>query len=92
MTTRQLNRYAEQVLVCNGDQRYGGEIAADDHVLVGILAGELKVVQANRTHYCGPSDTLLLPRQQPATLLKYPKDGVAHQAVMRQQPQAPASK
>jgi AraC-like DNA-binding protein len=88
MTVKQLNRYAEQVVVCNGDQRYGGEVAADDNVLVGVLAGELKVVQANRTYYCGPGDTLLLPRRQPATLLKYPKDGVAYQAVILKLPTA----
>jgi AraC-like DNA-binding protein len=88
MTLKQLNRYAEMVVVCSGDQRYGGEIAADDNVLVGVLAGELRVVQADRTHTCGPGDTLLLPRKQPATLLKYPKDGVAYQAVVMKLPTA----
>ncbi|GAB3583541.1 AraC family transcriptional regulator [Hymenobacter daeguensis] len=88
MTVKQLNHYAEMVVACSGDQRYGGEIAADDAVLVGVLAGELKVVQANRTHYCGPGDTVLLPRRQPATLLKSPKDGIAYQAVIMKLPTA----
>ncbi|OUJ74305.1 helix-turn-helix domain-containing protein [Hymenobacter crusticola] len=82
MTGKQLNRYADMVLVCNGDQRYGGEITLTDNVLVGVLAGELKVVQADRTRCATAGDTLLLPRNQPATLLKVPKDGVAYQAVV----------
>ena len=88
MPVKQLNRYAEMVVVCKGDERYGGELVSDDNVLVGVLAGELKVVQADRTHYCGPGETLLLPRKQPTTLLKYPKDGIAYQAVILKLPTA----
>jgi hypothetical protein len=39
-------------------------------------------VQADRTRYCGTGQTVLLPRKQPVTVLKYPKDGVAYQAVI----------
>jgi AraC-like DNA-binding protein len=81
MTHKQLNRYADLVVACSGDQRYGKEKTSEDNVLVSVLAGELKVVQADRTLCCGAGDTLLLPRNQPATLLKYPKDGAAYQAV-----------
>jgi AraC-like DNA-binding protein len=88
MTGKQLNRYADKVLVCNGDQRYGGEISLADNVLVGVLSGELHVVQAHRTRYAAAGDTLLLPRNQPATLLKAPKDGVAYQAVFLTLPTA----
>jgi AraC-like DNA-binding protein len=88
MNGKQLNRYADMVLVCNGDRRYGGEITLTDNVLVGVLAGELKVVQANRARYAAAGDTLLLPRNQPATLLKSPKDGTAYQAVVLTLPTA----
>lgn len=44
MTGQQLNRYADRVLVCRGDQRYGREPTLADNVLVGVLAGELRVV------------------------------------------------
>lgn len=88
MTVKQLNRYAEMVVVCNGDRRYGGDITFEDNVLVSVLAGELKVVQADRTRCCGPGDTLLLARRQPVTLLKYPKDGAAYQAVVLKLPTA----
>lgn len=88
MTDKQLNRHAEMVLVCHGDRRYGGEVAYEDHVLVSVLAGELKVVQADRTRHCGPGDTVLVPRKQPALLLKYPKDGAAYRAVVLKLPTA----
>ena len=102
MTGKQLNRYADKVLVCNGDRRYGGEITLADSVLVGVLAGELKVVQADHTRHAAAGDTLLLPRNQPATLVKSPKSGTPYQAVVltlptalvrayyAQQPPAPA--
>lgn len=88
MIGKQLNPHADKVLVCNGDRRYGGEITLADNVLVGVLAGELKVVQAARTRYVTAGDTLLLPRNQPATLVKAPKDGVAYQAVFLTLPTA----
>ena len=88
MTDKQLNRYADLVLVCKGDRRYGGEITLADNVLVGVLAGELKVVQAGSTRHAAAGDALLLPRNQPATLLKAPKNGVAYQAVILTLPSA----
>jgi AraC-like DNA-binding protein len=88
MTVKQQNRYAEIVAACSGDQRYGGEVLFEDNVLVSVLAGELKVVQASHTHYCVAGDTVLLPRNQPATLLKYPRDGVAYHAVIMKLPTA----
>ncbi|MFD1875246.1 helix-turn-helix domain-containing protein [Hymenobacter bucti] len=88
MNVKQLNRHADLVAVCSGDQRYGNEKTFADSVLVSVLAGELKVVQANRTHYCGAGDTVLLPHNQPATLLKYPKDGLAYRAVLLSLPTA----
>ena len=57
-------------------------------MLVGVLAGELSVVQADRTRQAAAGETLLLPRHQPATLLKAPKDGLAYQAVVLTLPTA----
>lgn len=88
MAFKQLNRYAEMVIVCHGDRRYGAETSFEENVLVSVLAGELKVVQADRTLYCAAGDTLLLPRKQPATLIKYPKDGAAYQAILLKLPPA----
>lgn len=81
MASKQLNRYAEMVVVCSGDERYGGgELTYEEHILVSVLAGELRVVQAERPLGCAAGDAVLLPRKQPATI-KVPKDGAAYQAV-----------
>jgi AraC-like DNA-binding protein len=86
MASKQLNPFAEMVVECSGDWRYQGESTFEDHILVCVLAGELKVVQADRTLICGAGDTLLFPRNQPATLIKSSKAGVSYQAVIMQLP------
>lgn len=86
MTSQHRNPNAAFVTLCHGDQYYGGERAYDEPVLVSVVAGELRVVQAARTLVCGPGDTVLLPRHQPATLLKYPHNGLAYQALVVQLP------
>jgi len=88
MTAQQQNHYAQLLVACSGDRRYGGEITFEDNVLVHVRAGELKVVQADHTRRYTTGDTLLLPRHQPATLLKYPKEGVAYQALILKLPTA----
>lgn len=88
MITKQLNPYADLLAACRGDRRYRAELAAEDCLLIGVLAGELRVVQASHTRTCGPGDTLLLPRRQPATLVKLPQNGVAYQAVVLKLPTA----
>ncbi|MFD2718608.1 helix-turn-helix domain-containing protein [Hymenobacter monticola] len=88
MTSKQINPYANLLAVCRGDQRYGGEKTYHDHVLVHVRAGELRVVLADRTHHCGAGDTVLLPRNQPATLIKYPQAGAPYQAVVLTLPTA----
>jgi AraC-like DNA-binding protein len=86
MASKQLNPFAEMVIVCSGDWRYQGEATFEDNILVSVLAGELKVVQADRTLLCGAGDTLLFPRNQPATLIKSPTKGAAYQAVIMRLP------
>lgn len=88
MTGKQLNPFVDVLASCHGDRRYRGEVAEEDCLLIGVLAGELRVVQAHHTHTCGPGDALLLPRQQPATLVKLPKDGTGFQAVILKLPTA----
>lgn len=86
MTTQRRNPHAALVTLCHGDQRYGGECAYGEPVLVSVLAGELRVVQAARTLVCRAGETVLLPRHQPATLLKYPQDNLPYQALVVQLP------
>ncbi len=82
MAVKQINRYAEIVLACTEDRHYRKEMILDDHSLVRVISGELKVIQANSNYTFEAGDTLLFPRNQLATLIKYPKDGRDYKAVV----------
>lgn len=57
------------------------EVMFEHHILVWFISGETKIIQAEVTHIFNAGDIFLIPRNQLATILNYPKDGVAHQAV-----------
>ncbi|RPD49593.1 AraC family transcriptional regulator [Hymenobacter sediminis] len=88
MNDKQLNPFVDVLASCHGDRRYRGEVAEEDCLLIGVLAGELRVVQAHHIHTCEAGDALLLPRRQPATLVKLPKAGMSFQAVILKLPTA----
>ncbi len=82
MAEKHINRFAEIVLACTEDRYYKREIVLEDHSLVRIISGELKVIQADSTYTFGSGDTLLFPRNQLSTLIKYPKDEKNYNAVV----------
>lgn len=45
------------------------EVAFEHHMLVWLLAGESKIVQAHRSYHFGAGDLFLIPRNQLATVL-----------------------
>ncbi|WP_127137040.1 AraC family transcriptional regulator [Flagellimonas oceanensis] len=57
------------------------EAAFDNHLLVWLISGETKMVQADQKVLFGPGDTFLIPRYLLATIINYPKDGLPHKAV-----------
>ena len=57
------------------------EAAFEDHLLVWLLSGETKIIQADQTFIFGPGSTFLIPRNHLATIINIPKDGLPHQAV-----------
>ena len=57
------------------------EAAFDDHLLVWLISGETKIIQASQSIVFGPASTFLIPRNQLATIINYPKDGLPHKAV-----------
>jgi len=57
------------------------EAAFDDHLLVWLLSGETKIIQADQNFVFGAGSTFLIPRNQLATIINYPKDGLPHKAV-----------
>lgn len=57
------------------------EVMFEHHMLVWFIAGETKIIQADATYTFNAGDTFLIPRNQLATVINYPKDGKPHQAV-----------
>jgi AraC-like DNA-binding protein len=88
MAIKQVNRYAEIVKTCTEDHHYREEMLLEDNCLVRVLSGELKVVLADRRYTFGPGDTLLVPRNQLATLIVSRKDRQPYKAVIMRLPTA----
>ncbi|GAA3756861.1 AraC family transcriptional regulator [Flavobacterium ginsengiterrae] len=57
------------------------EAAFDDHLLVWLISGETKIIQADETFEFGAGSTFLIPRNQLAAIINKPKDGLPHKAV-----------
>ncbi|UZT98961.1 AraC family transcriptional regulator [Chryseobacterium fluminis] len=82
MAKRQVYNNAEIVFTCSEAFHYKGEMIVEEHSLVRVLSGELKVIQADKTYIFGAGETHLFPRNQLATLIKYEKDGLPYQAIV----------
>jgi len=57
------------------------EAAFDDHLLVWLISGETKIIQADESFVFGAGSTFLIPRNQLAAIINVPKDGLPHKAV-----------
>lgn len=57
------------------------EVMFEHHILVWFISGETKIIQADATYTFNAGDTFLIPRNQLATVINYPKDGLPHKAV-----------
>jgi len=56
------------------------EAAFSDHLLVWLISGETKIIQADQSFVFGPGSTFLIPRNQLAAIINTPKDGLPHKA------------
>ncbi|KFC23037.1 helix-turn-helix domain-containing protein [Chryseobacterium sp. FH1] len=68
-------------LSCYEGKLFKTEAAFDDHLLVWLISGETKIIQADESFLFGAGSTFLIPRNQLATIINYPKDGLPHKAV-----------
>ncbi len=68
-------------LSCYEGKLFKTEAAFDDHLLVWLISGETKIIQADESFVFGVGSTFLIPRNQLATIINYPKDGLPHKAV-----------
>ncbi|HEX5167626.1 MAG TPA: AraC family transcriptional regulator [Cyclobacteriaceae bacterium] len=69
-------------LSCYEDQFFKSDIMFDHHMLVWFISGETKIVQAGATYMFKKGDIFLIPRNQLATIINYPKDGRPHKTVV----------
>jgi AraC-like DNA-binding protein len=60
---------------------FKADVLFEDHLLVWLISGETKIIQAGHTYIFGAGDILLFPRHLLATVINYPKDGLPHQSV-----------
>lgn len=71
----------EVKLSCYEGKLFKTEAAFEDHLLVWLISGETKIIQADESFIFGAGDVFLIPRNQLATIFNYPKDGLPHKAV-----------
>jgi AraC-like DNA-binding protein len=69
-------------LSCYEDKLFKSEIVFDHHMLIWFISGETKIVQAGASYNFKTGDIFLIPRNQPATIINYPKDGLPHKTVV----------
>ncbi|WPR77235.1 AraC family transcriptional regulator [Algoriphagus sp. NG3] len=69
-------------LSCYEDKFFKSDIMFDHHMLVWFISGETKIVQADATYLFKEGDIFLIPRNQLATIINYPKDGRPHKSVV----------
>jgi AraC-like DNA-binding protein len=69
-------------LSCYEDKLFKAEVMFDHHMLVWFISGETKIIQADQNYLFKAGDIFLIPRNQLATIINYPKDGLPHKSVV----------
>lgn len=69
-------------LSCYEDKFFKSDVVFDQHMLIWFISGETKIIQAETTHVFKAGDIFLIPRNKPATIINYPKDGLPHKTVV----------
>ena len=64
------------------DKFFKSDIMFDHHMLVWFLSGKTKIVQADATYTFKQGDIFLIPRNQLATIINYPEDGLPHKTIV----------
>lgn len=69
-------------LSCYEDKLFKTEVVFNHHMLVWFISGETKIIQADANYAFKSGDIFLIPRNQLATIINYPKDGLPHKTVV----------
>ena len=79
----QLKYITEDIkLSCYEDKLFKTEVVFEHNMLVWFISGETKIIQAARNYLFKAGDIFLIPRNQLATIINYPKDGLSHKSVV----------
>lgn len=69
-------------LSCYEDKFFKSDIMFEHHMLIWFISGETKIVQADATYVFKEGDIFLIPRNQLAAIINYPKNGRPHKTVV----------
>jgi len=69
-------------LSCFEDKLFKTEVVFDHQMLVWFITGETKIIQADQNYLFKAGDIFLIPRNQLATIINYPKDELPHKSVV----------
>ncbi|MCM5527222.1 AraC family transcriptional regulator [Parasegetibacter sp. NRK P23] len=69
-------------LSCYQDKFFKSDIMFEQHMLIWFISGETKIVRSEGSYMFKKGDIFLIPRNQLATIINYPKDGLAHKTVV----------
>ncbi|MES2456407.1 MAG: AraC family transcriptional regulator [Bacteroidota bacterium] len=64
------------------DKLFKSDLMFEDHMLVWFISGETKIIQWDRSFNFKTGDIFLIPRNQLATIINYPKNGLPHKTVV----------
>ncbi len=64
------------------DKLFKSDLMFEDHMLVWFISGETKIIQWDTTFNFKTGDIFLIPRNQLATIINYPKNGLPHKSVV----------
>lgn len=64
------------------DKLFKSDLMFDDHMLVWFISGETKIIQWDTAFNFKTGDIFLIPRNQLATIINYPRDGQPHKTVV----------
>jgi len=64
------------------DKLFKSDLMFDDHMLVWFISGETRIIQAASTFSFKTGDIFLIPRNELATIINYPKNGLPHKTVV----------
>ena len=68
-------------LSCYKEKLHTTEVTFERHVLIWFISGETKIIKAEGSYLFYPGDIFLIPRNQIATVVLDPKDGMPHRSV-----------